>query len=592
MASKSYVSTMGSTQYLYATASLDYTRRDIRLVELQRNEELDNIECVLRSYPVDGPHPPYIALSYAWGDDIRYTVIKLNGCSLSIGKNLWHFLSQMRSSNKFYTYWIDAICIDQTNLRERNHQVQMMRQIYSNAESVYAWLGDEDEMTYSNTAMMYLAERNVFEAATMMTKRFWTPRQAEAMVSLCERPYWTRVWIVQELLLAKEVKILCGSKAISWYQFRKFFDDIAILIHGGWGQHVGVYPTFHSAASNIVMLKTSWSKQPSQPLLTLVGLCRDQKSSDIRDKVYALAGLADDPDELEVDYGITVKQLLVVVLKHACTAMKSSVNIRKSRSRLLRTGQMLREALRVHCDDQQLEGIIISEEEHLQFNEECVGIVASKLARDTFLEKMENSDRVAEISNLNMKEERTSLNAEFEFERYMERVYGTKMTETRLEYSIVPHWMYCCFKDLHKTAENNSAQQMTSQQGNSSAIRDPPRLIECVLCHHSSTENEVGHQRASKHGIWRCKAEWYHRSKDHNLGAWLGWRFYLKHIERHHSELETYQYLCRQGVIDDPELQRLQCHDKPWRLPLGYDTATKYLRDSEGVATDFLWPSS
>ncbi|OAG26016.1 hypothetical protein CC77DRAFT_921426, partial [Alternaria alternata] len=333
MASKSYVSTMGSTQYLYATASLDYTRRDIRLVELQRNEELDNIECVLRSYPVDGPHPPYIALSYAWGDDIRYTVIKLNGCSLSIGKNLWHFLSQMRSSNKFYTYWIDAIY--------------------------------EDEMTYSNTAMMYLAERNVFEAATMMTKRFWTPRQAEAMVSLCERPYWTRVWIVQELLLAKEVKILCGSKAISWYQFRKFFDDIAILIHGGWGQHVGVYPTFHSAASNIVMLKTSWSKQPSQPLLTLVGLCRDQKSSDIRDKVYALAGLADDPDELEVDYGITVKQLLVVVLKHACTAMKSSVNIRKSRSRLLRTGQMLREALRVHCDDQQLEGIIISEEEHL-----------------------------------------------------------------------------------------------------------------------------------------------------------------------------------------------------------------------------------
>lgn len=70
----------------------------------------------------------------------------------SVG-TLWHFLDEMRLSHNFGLYWTDAICIDQSNVQEHKHQVQMMRQIYSRAESVIVWLGAADTTALSNLAM-------------------------------------------------------------------------------------------------------------------------------------------------------------------------------------------------------------------------------------------------------------------------------------------------------------------------------------------------------------------------------------------------------------------------------------------------------
>src|SRR4051794_634005 len=95
--------------FQYSTAPLELSNHEIRLVELQCNESSSEPTCTLRAYPVDGPHPPYPALSYAWGQKVQTHDILLNGCSFSVGRNLWHFLDQMRSSQRFGTYWIDAI---------------------------------------------------------------------------------------------------------------------------------------------------------------------------------------------------------------------------------------------------------------------------------------------------------------------------------------------------------------------------------------------------------------------------------------------------------------------------------------------------
>ena len=388
----------------YSTVPISHLQREIRLVELQRNEPMQKIKCVLRSYPVVGPHPPYIALSYAWGRNVHYADIELNGYTFSVGRNLWHFLNQMRSSKQFDVYWIDAICIDQKSLQERNHQVQMMRQIYSNAESVYAWLGEEDEATYSNVAMTCLAQRNVFEAATVSTKRFWTTRQAKAVLSLCERAYWTRIWIVQELLLAKVVTVLCGSKAIPWCLFERFFGDVATVDQLGWGQHTGVNPTFASAASKVVQAKYNWKEQPSLPLLTLLRLCRHQQSTDIRDRIYALCGLANESDRLDIDYGITAKQLLSVVFEHTCTSLKTSLDVSRSRKQLLQTGKLLQDLLRVYLDDEELETMIIAREYQLSFHEECLSIVAAGLAHDTSHGNKEKEDLAAVLDGLRREE--------------------------------------------------------------------------------------------------------------------------------------------------------------------------------------------
>jgi hypothetical protein len=163
MTSQDLLPTAQSTEFRHSTAPLDLSSQEIRLVELQRNEGSSAPTCILRSYPVNGPHPPYIALSYAWGINVRYADIELNNSPFPVAKNLWDFLIQMRSDNRYAVYWIAAICIDQTNVHERNHQVQMMRQIYSNAESVSVWLGENNPVASSNTAINYLTTREPYK---------------------------------------------------------------------------------------------------------------------------------------------------------------------------------------------------------------------------------------------------------------------------------------------------------------------------------------------------------------------------------------------------------------------------------------------
>jgi hypothetical protein len=270
----------------------------------------------------------------------------------------------MRLSEKFDTYWIDAICIDQTSVLERNHQVQMMREIYCNAESVYVWLGEEDKAAHSDAAMVYLEKRDAFEAATIRTKTFWTPQQAKAVLSLCQRPYWTRIWIVQELLLSRRVILLCGSRTIPWYHFQRIFDAMATIVQLGWGKEIGVTSVLASAASNIVKAKTEWKIQ-SLSLISLLTLCRNQQSTDIRDKIYALHGLANDSYGLKIDYRISAKRLLVVVLEHMCRTSRTSMDLRGAKEHLLRAGQLLRDILGVRYSDRELEAIIILGRERL-----------------------------------------------------------------------------------------------------------------------------------------------------------------------------------------------------------------------------------
>lgn len=84
----------------------------------------------------------YEALSYVWGDTSKKTPIQVNDKTLEIGINLRGALHALRYEDKSRTLWIDAICIDQQNIKERNEQVAAMPQIYSRAMKTVIWLGD------------------------------------------------------------------------------------------------------------------------------------------------------------------------------------------------------------------------------------------------------------------------------------------------------------------------------------------------------------------------------------------------------------------------------------------------------------------
>ncbi|KAF2677572.1 HET-domain-containing protein, partial [Lentithecium fluviatile CBS 122367] len=176
----------------------------IRVVELLPNDSSDlsaPISCKFHVLSLDEA-PPYTALSYVWGDATVTKTILLDGEPFSVRVNLWNFLMQKRAegdrANTDSSFlWIDAICIDQTSIAERNHQVSMMGRIYSEATSVIAWLGIGPESITSAMKQIKLWSRMDEGAPNWISLAFDSIRQ------LSTSEYWTRVWIVQEFVLGK-----------------------------------------------------------------------------------------------------------------------------------------------------------------------------------------------------------------------------------------------------------------------------------------------------------------------------------------------------------------------------------------------------
>jgi hypothetical protein len=167
----------------------------IRLVRLEHSLESEPIRCSLQAHRVGEKCPPYVALSYSWGLKERYADIQLNGVLVPVGRNLWEFLRQMREQRQYVELWVDALSIDQANVRERNHQVKMMREIYMGAHSVVVWLGDADDESHSDIAMRFLNMRGLSGDSLVEFTKLWNEQIASAVLSIFSRGYWKRVWM-------------------------------------------------------------------------------------------------------------------------------------------------------------------------------------------------------------------------------------------------------------------------------------------------------------------------------------------------------------------------------------------------------------
>ncbi|KAI8945474.1 heterokaryon incompatibility protein-domain-containing protein [Xylaria longipes] len=128
-------------RYVHAYKFLEPTTRDIRLVKLWPGEGNTSIRCETIHAWLD-EKLSYEALSYTWGDPHSSRgIIDMNGRPFPIRGNLEVALRSLRLRNKPRTLWIDALCIDQINVEERNFQVGRMRDIYKGASKVLVFLG-------------------------------------------------------------------------------------------------------------------------------------------------------------------------------------------------------------------------------------------------------------------------------------------------------------------------------------------------------------------------------------------------------------------------------------------------------------------
>ncbi|KAI0809431.1 heterokaryon incompatibility protein-domain-containing protein [Xylaria sp. FL0064] len=265
--------------------------------------------------------PAYTALSYTWGDmETGRKITISNRGELTVGDNLWSFLCVQSSVITQPTwFWIDAICIDQSNIHERNHQVGLMKQIYANATKVYVWLGREAEN--SDTAMRFVAA----QASKRLRSRgpgyypLWTRQQGDVLHNLCERPYWRRMWIIQELLHAEDITVWCGSLHFPWGDMEKLYLKLETVEEANWFAHHEFHMrVMQSSAAVMIWQRAHW-RHPDTPvprLPTLIRIFRDWQCTDLRDKVFALSGMATEESTVVPDYALTIREVYLAVMQN------------------------------------------------------------------------------------------------------------------------------------------------------------------------------------------------------------------------------------------------------------------------------------
>jgi hypothetical protein len=332
-------------------------KRSIRLIKLDiRPDEVDDktdISCKIGRLCFDdygcdsggGDLCGFIAISYTWGDPMgnrhrstaqgeskiqpKEKMIYCNNIALPITSNLFCLLSRLRQTKCDCWIWADAICVNQDDDKERSAQVQLMADIYAKASEVLVWLGEHDN--YSNDAfgkiiaMSKASKQNNLQVKTgtrlltnslseaSVTLMLGIPpaqdKFFESIAALLTRAWFSRVWTLQEAVLAHHPQVMCGESVLDMTYFLdaislkylKSAEGMALLSEsyaGGSREETnGTYPqslaTLATGLIEIAALREilassnhSW-KSSAQALYQMLLSYKRRDATDVRDFVYA-----------------------------------------------------------------------------------------------------------------------------------------------------------------------------------------------------------------------------------------------------------------------------------------------------------------
>jgi hypothetical protein len=206
---------------------LDKETQEIRLLVIPRQSFFfGHLNCSISLHPL-GDAPPYEALSYRWefGDLEKSRLIYVDDKPLKIPDSAYQLLHARSSRWVERVVWIDAICINQKDVAEKNSQVLLMSQIYSKADRVIVWPGDS--YLSCRASKMVLRVLNTFDTFDGphddFRDFFEDERDQPAWRSMIEdlftNLYFTRVWVIQEVALGKDIQLYYGGRYISLMQY-------------------------------------------------------------------------------------------------------------------------------------------------------------------------------------------------------------------------------------------------------------------------------------------------------------------------------------------------------------------------------------
>lgn len=315
---------------------LSTRNNEIRLLRIQpATSPSDPIVCHLEYTPLNHPRDNdsgYVALSYCWGDGASGTHLILAGYRVQITINLYHALWQVRARGH-YLVWADGLCINQDDLEERSEQVLRMAAIYRSASLVIAYLDSQDPMDERRSTKvlelnvharqkrkeideyLQMKQNNPKTKGKAVKKGFFFPRtvrdetqqqsniipkpsklqiteeQHEALVHLLEHEYWMRAWIIQEISVNPNLKIIWSGYEIS-------LDELMVTVQ----QLTHIDRIKRSQARHHIeqLSKIRKSQLALQPLALIDALemCYQARATIYRDRVFALLGLTHDGPSL------------------------------------------------------------------------------------------------------------------------------------------------------------------------------------------------------------------------------------------------------------------------------------------------------
>lgn len=264
-------------------------------------------------------------------------LIEIDEKACAVQENLWQALVHLRAADDTRVLWVDAVCINQQNIDERNHQVMQMGEIYRRASKVVVWLGLSDPTSHQAIRILEEVSRWKWPLGSLLRPGATSNgnRRLRSIQRLFLREYWGRLWIIQEILMAEDLSFHCGYDSFT-------FDAIGLILER-LGYRVATPP--HESSQILQdehsILRTIWSSLPSrlsrdrsiikggawgnlnapEDFGTWLGLCCEYGESgcnDPRDKIFGLHNLASPccRNAVTVDYSASLDEVYQAALLH------------------------------------------------------------------------------------------------------------------------------------------------------------------------------------------------------------------------------------------------------------------------------------
>ncbi|KAJ4345892.1 uncharacterized protein N0V89_012028 [Didymosphaeria variabile] len=383
------------SKFDYKSCALPSSTTHIRLLQLRLAEPTTtpksttspsngSLVCELLTTPIAAPLK-FKALSYTWGTAEKTSFLKLNRTQLNITPSLHTALQYIASQQEDIYLWVDQVCIDQSNGAEKSEQVLLMSDIYRKAEQTLVWLGPaadrSDELMdlwldigqkAEKTAgglESYFTKEKIHRLLEIMESRSVDDPLTEpyhqlvdearprfedlmqAIVDLDERPWFHRVWIVQEVSLCPDTVLVCGHKIVPVDFVRQASNIFAAALKQSMRSNPGISfaqlalqaqshrlgPLLSTRKRRQRYANSKGEGEELFHLLRKLFVESDTRATQNRDRIYGLLALAVDAEQLGIRPDYTTLNV-ASIFTHVARAM-----IRQGRIEILSFSQFPKE---------------------------------------------------------------------------------------------------------------------------------------------------------------------------------------------------------------------------------------------------------